>query len=224
MPQPKVLIIEDSLSDAHIIGRIAGELAETRRVSTLPAAIQELSGTQYSVVLLDLALPGTAPENAMAELSDAGYAGHVIVVTVSDDARLREEAASRGYVWVSKDSSEFTGELHRAIASAISRGTETQPVGHSEHGMVLASLSRMEKTVRVLSADVTEIKAVMKGEEPSRIGGVRKRGCVERCDEFEALLSRGRTAGWNTARYIAAAIGGGALTGIGYAAKALFAK
>lgn len=117
----RVLVVEDNADDAFILDLALGrsaepafELVRAERVRDAEGLLR--SGAGFDVVLTDLHLPDSAGLQAVAQLASAAGETPIVVLSGSEDPRLREQLLTGGAkAFWSKDRM-MDPELPRMIA------------------------------------------------------------------------------------------------------------
>ena len=111
----RVLLVEDSPSDARIVKRLLGMLsfpAEVVHVERVSAAIAECKAAQFEAAFLDLALPDAWGIEVVEAMVREAPAVALIVLTGSDDDALGIQSVKAGAQdFVRKDGWEI-GRAH----------------------------------------------------------------------------------------------------------------
>ena len=97
--RPRILLIEDSIEDARMIGELlakTGSSYHLESVRTLSAALGELAGAGADVALLDLELPDITGMGAIERLNEAFPFLPIVALTDSEKERDEREAIRRG--------------------------------------------------------------------------------------------------------------------------------
>ncbi len=98
-PPSRVVLIEDSPSDARLIRELLREGSsrfEVVHVATLRAALEALAGAKFDVVLADLALPDTQGVVTVERILEAASETPVVVLTGIDDEAVALQAVHAG--------------------------------------------------------------------------------------------------------------------------------
>jgi diguanylate cyclase (GGDEF)-like protein/PAS domain S-box-containing protein len=137
----KVLLIEDSLTDAILLERVFQRMSETKldltRVELLQEALKKIDRDWYDIILLDLSLPDSWGLESLKKIQSITKKIPIIVLTGTDNdeiaiAALREGAQDYLIKDNSINSEVFTRLLKRAIAHAIERKQVMEQLRHSE--------------------------------------------------------------------------------------------
>jgi two-component system sensor histidine kinase/response regulator len=122
---PRLLLIEDSPSDAMLLRAALGDsvlrAARVERVSCLEDALNVLASDAFDAVLLDLGLPDSDGLDTFALVAEAAGPAAVVVVTGMEDARLAEEAVGLGAQDYLTKGEHRPGDIGRAVDYAIRR-------------------------------------------------------------------------------------------------------
>ena len=137
----KVLLIEDSLTDAILLKRIFSGMVRTKfdveRVSLLREGLVCLEQNDFDIILLDLSLPDSWGLESLQKIQELTKEIPIIVLTGTDCdelalATLREGAQDYLVKDNSINSDVFSRLLKRAINHAIERKQIIEQLRHSE--------------------------------------------------------------------------------------------
>jgi diguanylate cyclase (GGDEF)-like protein/PAS domain S-box-containing protein len=137
----KVLLIEDSLTDAILLERVFQRMNETKldltRVEFLQEALKKIDRDWYDIILLDLSLPDSWGLESLKKIQNITTKIPIIVLTGTDNdeiaiAALREGAQDYLIKDNSINSEVFTRLLKRSINHAIERKQVMEQLRHSE--------------------------------------------------------------------------------------------
>lgn len=137
----KVLLIEDSLTDAILIERVFNGMAQTKfdlkRVSLLKEGLDYIAQDEFDIVLLDLSLPDSWGLESLQKIQNLTKEIPIIVLTGTDSDRLAISALREGAQdYLVKDESInsdiFSRFLKRSISHAIERKQIIEQLRHSE--------------------------------------------------------------------------------------------
>jgi Response regulator containing CheY-like receiver, AAA-type ATPase, and DNA-binding domains len=81
---PVALIVDDEKEVADAYALRLRELCDVRTVYDGPSALRAAEENTVDLVLLDRHMPGMSGDEVLAELTDQGYSGRVIMVTAID--------------------------------------------------------------------------------------------------------------------------------------------
>lgn len=129
----RVLMIEDNIEFAEIVGQLLGELEvefEIESAGRLGEGISSLVGGDVDVVLLDLSLPDCKGMETLAAVRACAPHLPIVVLTGADDEELAIEALKRGaqdYLVKTEINSRI---LSRAISYAVERNTLRAELRH----------------------------------------------------------------------------------------------
>lgn len=120
----RILLIEDSESDAFLITELLAQLEEFDHhivlVETLELARKSLRNAPFDIVLLDLSLPDSAGLSTLCTIQDSTDTA-IVILTGSQDHSLRKQAIRKGAQdYLPKDSIN-PEVLRRTIEYAIER-------------------------------------------------------------------------------------------------------
>lgn len=178
---PRILLVEDSKSDAILIGKViekvlAGECV-VAHVDTLDAALKVTKDNHYDVVLLDLSLPDTHGFDGLLAVQNRAPKLPVVILTAYADEELALKAVEHGaqdYLFKDKLTG---GALWRAIQYAIQRkqfegtlikqanfdtltGLANRALFESRVDMALARQKRSGSGIGVFFIDLNRFKPV----------------------------------------------------------------
>lgn len=137
----KVLLIEDSLTDAILLEKILSGMASTKfelkRVPLLKEGLQHLEQNDFDIVLLDLSLPDSWGLESLQKIQNITAEIPIIVLTGTDCddlaiAALREGAQDYLVKDDSINSDAFSRLLKRSINYAVERKQIVEQLRHSE--------------------------------------------------------------------------------------------
>lgn len=137
----KVLLIEDSLTDAVLLERVFQRMSETKldltRVELLQDALKKINQDWFDIILLDLSLPDSWGLESLNKIQNITKKIPIIVLTGTDNdeiaiAALREGAQDYLIKDNSINSDLFTRLLKRSINHAIERKQIMEQLRHSE--------------------------------------------------------------------------------------------
>lgn len=137
----KVLLIEDSLTDAVLLERVFKAMADTKfdlkRVELLKKGLNCLRQNDFDIVLLDLSLPDSWGLESLKKIQKISKKVPIIVLTGTDNdeiaiAALREGAQDYLIKDNSINSEFFSRLLKRSIDHAIERKQIMEQLRHSE--------------------------------------------------------------------------------------------
>ena len=137
----RVLLIEDSLTDAILLERIFSRMASTKfelkRVSLLKEGLKHLEQNEFDIVLLDLSLPDSWGLKSLQKIQNITAEIPIIVLTGTDCnniaiAALREGAQDYLVKDDTINSDVFSRLLERSINYAIERKQIVEQLRHSE--------------------------------------------------------------------------------------------
>lgn len=115
-PLDSVLIIDDSDGDALLAEMVVNEFApdaSVRHIDRGSTALALLRTETFSLILLDLAMPGLTGFDVLDTLeTEPGFSTEIVVLTSSTRVDDRERVESRGIVYVVKDSDFATFRLN----------------------------------------------------------------------------------------------------------------
>ena len=129
----RVLMIEDNIEFATIVGQLLGELEVEFQIESagqLGEGISSLAGGDVDVVLLDLSLPDSKGLQTLAAVRACAPHLPIVVLTGADDEQLAIEALQRGaqdYLVKTEINSRI---LSRGIRYAIERNTLRAKLRH----------------------------------------------------------------------------------------------
>ncbi|MCA1993010.1 MAG: hybrid sensor histidine kinase/response regulator [Coleofasciculus sp. S288] len=132
----KILLVEDNLADADLLGEFLEEADETQwslvHVEKLQEALQTLAKDHFDVILLDLSLPDKQGLATVAQTHEAAPDLPIVVLTGLNDRVIALEALRQGaqdYLVKGKIDSNL---LVRAIRYAIERAHTLKRLRQSE--------------------------------------------------------------------------------------------
>lgn len=137
----RVLLIEDSLTDAILLEKILSGMASTKfelkRVPLLKEGLQHLEQNEFDIVLLDLSLPDSWGLESLQKIQNITAEIPIIVLTGTDCddlaiAALREGAQDYLVKDDSINSDAFSRLLRRSINYAVERKQIVEQLRHSE--------------------------------------------------------------------------------------------
>jgi diguanylate cyclase len=155
----QVLLVEDNLSDTHIVGGLLDDNSQTDyRVhhATLQAeALAALTDASFDVCLLDLSLPDAVGFSALLGLQEKAPDMPVLILTGTNDTATARHAVNRGAQdYLLKDKLEG-GALTRSIDYAIERKRiEKELIRSAQHDALtgLANRSLFESRLKLAMA------------------------------------------------------------------------
>lgn len=120
-----ILLLEDQPADARLIQEhlrdgIAGQFICTQ-VSTLGELLEQLSATQFDVILLDLNLPDAQGLDTFLQVQVQARMTPILILTGLDDQKLAEQAVKAGAQDYIVKGEVASSPLARAIRYAIER-------------------------------------------------------------------------------------------------------
>lgn len=219
MSRPQILIVEDSPADAITISDLAKEYGLPIVANSFEMAMSLLQSRHFDVVILDLTLGVTAPQDTIIGFALVVTRTPVVVVTGSEDPALKGECESRGWAWVYKESQYYTRTLNRAIDNALARedsGTGHIPQsGDSRIDAILAAVNKMANRQAEMQDRLDKIGGAIEAVLDTMFGsvvdartGTRAGGCVSRHQQAQKVLSIGGAWLWAVAISVAGACGG----------------
>lgn len=123
--QLRILLIEDSASDAALLNALLEDVEElefiTEHVSELRTALAKIESQQYDAVILDLGLPDSFGVETYDQVRERAPLLPIIIVSGNDDRSMMNDALNKGADnYLLKES--FDGNrIAVAILSAIRR-------------------------------------------------------------------------------------------------------
>ncbi len=142
-PPIKVLLVEDSLSDALLLqeqlATLAAERFEVTRVERLDEALERLGAVQFDVVLLDLSLPDSTGLDTFLAVRTGAPLIPLVVLTGLEDEVLALEAVRRGVQDYLVKGESDARQIARAIRYAVERSCTEAALRESETRFRLAS-------------------------------------------------------------------------------------
>lgn len=121
----KVLLVEDSESDAHFL---INELAksekphyEVERVSRISEAVEKLQTCSFDVCLLDLGLPDSTGLTGFLRLHSLQQQMPIVILTGTDDEEIGADAVTHGAQDFLVKGQANRGQIERSIQFALRR-------------------------------------------------------------------------------------------------------
>jgi DNA-binding NarL/FixJ family response regulator len=132
----RLLVVEDHSPFRHLICSVLDAHSHLQVVGTAddgPTAVQQSSGLEPDIVLLDIGLPGFNGLEAARQIGEASRSTKIIFLTQESSAEVVEEAffvGASGYILKANAGSEllFAIETVSKGQRFLSRGLETGPV------------------------------------------------------------------------------------------------
>lgn len=215
----RILIAEDSARDAGDIEKIASEYGTPTTITSFASTLEVLqSRTNWDLLILDLKMPGSDPQNTVDAVRVLGLRMPIIVVTGYEDPSIRQQCESMGWAWVAKDSGKFASSLHHAIRQSIDcddsgDSFSVQQSSGTQLKAILAMLAdvklEQKKTNERLEKIETAVDIVftqMYGEMTP--AGFRGGGCVQRHQQAMQIVQGGKAWLWIAISSVAASAGG----------------
>ncbi len=183
----KILLIEDSHSDAHIIQIYLNKSKtgnfECSHISRLGDAVEHLKMNHYDIILLDLGLPdsfGIATFEALSRSSDCP----IIILSGMDDEKVATQAVQSGAQdYLMKDGLN-NHQLERAIKYAIERDSLFKQLEIEKIKAESASRAKSE----FLAVMSHEFRTPMNGILSS-LDLMKEEELSEELDELHAIMS-----------------------------------
>ncbi|MBN4064264.1 response regulator [Dehalococcoides mccartyi] len=120
-----VLVVEDNLGDARLIQEYLRDSksldASPKIVTTLAEAIEALENSNFDIVLLDLSLSDSSGLGSVRVLTRTAKSTPIVVLSGSEDFELVLQSVQAGAQDYLPKQDASTGNLSRAISSAIER-------------------------------------------------------------------------------------------------------
>ena len=139
----KVLLVEDSLSDALLLqeqlATVAIETFEVTRVERLDEALARLRAEAFDVALLDLTLPDSTGLDTFLTIHREAPTVPLVVLTGLGDEMLAVEAVRRGVQDYLVKGEADARQIARAIRYAVERSRVEEALRESEQRFRLAS-------------------------------------------------------------------------------------
>jgi signal transduction histidine kinase len=141
IPTP-LLLVEDNLADAYLLVEMLEQADEQQwqivQAKRLNTALEYLSNSNFSVVLLDLSLPDSKGLNTVTRIQAAAQDLPIVVLTGTDDQELALQAVALGAQDYLVKGEITTEVLVRAIRYAIERGRILKQLQESERRTLMA--------------------------------------------------------------------------------------
>jgi DNA-binding response OmpR family regulator len=145
----EVLIVEDNPADARLLQALLEESAiepmHFTHVDRLDDAREWLENNVADAVLLDLGLPDASGLESLTELSPGRGGIPVVIVSGTDDERLRKEAVERGAVDFVVKHQLDAERLARSLRAAL------------EQSRLASELDRAHRSTRLAQAELAEL-------------------------------------------------------------------
>ncbi len=94
-----ILLVEDTLAEAELIGELLDEVIPDRfkitTVKRLTQAFEQLTAAEFNIILLDLSLPDSRGIDTIAQMKEKAFNLPIIVLTSLDDSDTALEAVRR---------------------------------------------------------------------------------------------------------------------------------
>ncbi len=201
-----VLLVERTGGEPTSVERLLGEacgamlvrygLFEVTQVECMSDALAEFNRTRFSVVLLDLQLPGEGGLNALQQVRAVASETPVIVLTnVNDDGMALRAIAAGAQDFLPKDQLD-TRLLARTIISAVERNrAETQlrrrahdlEMAHAQIKCQAAELERRNDELDRINHELEEFTYIASHDLKEPLRGISAY-CEMLKEDYEAIL------------------------------------
>lgn len=123
---PRILLVEDSDDDAHLVRTVLRNAAVViERVTSLGAALVALRSSTFDLILTDLGLPDSAGTGTVETLlRRAGVTPLVVLTGRGDDDTIHDAVEAGAQDVLVKGSEHVAPELLRAVRYALQRAKE----------------------------------------------------------------------------------------------------
>ena len=184
MSQVRVLLVEDSPSDAALVKESlaedgVGQFAFTH-VETLAEAIQQAQRASFEVALLDLTLPDSSGRETFLRARAEAPALPIVVMTGVEDEAMGLEAVRHGIQDYLIKGQTTGRQTARSIRYAIERKRSEEALKQAEAALQ-QERDQLEEKVRERTAELSALNRVLQAEifqRQTRRGGATNWCCA----------------------------------------------